>query len=242
MPRIAVIDLSHHNTVPTSLKGAREAGVVGVIHKATEATAFDDDKYKARRAMAADANLLWGAYHFLRPGQVLLQVEFFLRFAAPDDKTLIACDYEDPKVPVEQLIEFMDRLESKLGRMPVLYCGHVLKEKLKRPEPRLTRYRLWLAQYGPVAKPPIGWDDVWLWQYSDGSVGPSPHVVPGVNSPVDCNHFKGTDEMLRADWAGGAPLPKAEPPAKEPEPAADEQVVKITIEAPPGVRVEVVQS
>ncbi len=241
MPRIAVIDLSHHNTVPSSLKGAREAGVVGVIHKATESTTYDDDKYKARRAMAKDANLLWGAYHFMRPGQVNMQVEFFLRTAQPDERTLMACDYEDPKVAVDDLCVFMERLEAKLGRMPILYCGHVLKEKLKRPEPRLQRYKLWLAQYGPVAKPPIGWDDVWLWQYSDGGVGPDPHVVPGVNSPVDCNHFVGTDEDLRVEWAGGPLLPKQAPAPADPA-TGDERVVTITIDAPPGVRVEVKQN
>ena len=37
----AVIDLSHHNTV-TSFQDAKAAGILGVIHKATEGTIFVD--------------------------------------------------------------------------------------------------------------------------------------------------------------------------------------------------------
>lgn len=243
MPRISVVDLSHHNTIPSSLQPAANIGVLGVIHKATEATGYKDEKYESRRKLAADAKLLWGAYHFMRRDQIAVQVDWFMRFAAPDDNTLMACDYEDPQVPMAQLIEFMQRLEQKLGRSPVLYCGHVLKEKLgKTPNPALTGYRLWLAQYGNSPHPPAGWEKPWLWQYSDGTVGPAPHLVAGINPPVDCDYYEGTDDQLRLEWAGGqVQAAKAAPAPQEPAPAAPESVVKIVIEAPPGVRVEVKQ-
>lgn len=247
MPRIAVIDLSHHNTVPASLQPARDAGVVGVIHKASESSdpRYADEKYGARRALAAQAGLLWGAYHFLRPGSVAAQVEVFLKCAAPDEHTLMACDYEDAAVTVAQLVEFMTTLETKLGRPPVLYAGNVLKEKLgATANPDLSKYRLWLAQYGSKPVCPAGWSVPWLWQYSDGKNGPAPHAVPGVNPPVDCDDFAGTDDELRAQWSGAPvaePAPAPAPQPEQPAPAA-ESVVSIAIKAPPGVRVEVTQS
>lgn len=229
--RIAVIDLSHHNTVSPSLEAAKAAGVQGVIHKATEATGYVDEKYVARRKLAADVGMLWGAYHFMRPGQVGVQVDHFLRTAKPDDGTVMVCDYEDPKIPLDQLIAFMGMLETKLGRKPVLYCGHVLKEKLGQTAmPVLTQYRLWLAQYGPKAKLPPGWDKYWLWQYSDGEVGPDPHEVPGIGPHCDCNHFDGTDDELAWSWAGH---PHTTQPVKP--------KVTIRIAAPEGVEVEIVR-
>lgn len=203
MPRIAVVDLSHHNVIPKGLTEAKAAGVVGVIHKATEGASITDHKYNSRRALASSAGLLWGAYHFMRPGSVSAQVNLFMEIAKPNDETLMACDYEDEGIPVNALVEFMQQLEEKLGRSPVLYCGHILKAKLgSRPRAELQKYRLWLAQYGPTPHPPAGWSKTWLWQFSDGSVGPKPHSVPGINSPVDCDHFAGSDEQLRNEWAG----------------------------------------
>lgn len=203
MPRIAVVDLSHHNVIPKGLAEAKAAGIVGVIHKATEGLTNSDKKYNARRILASNVGLLWGAYHFMRAGSVERQVDFFMETAKPDAETLMACDYEDDAIPVSALVEFMQSLEKILGRLPVLYCGHILKAKLgSKANPALSKYRLWLAQYGKVAHPPAGWEKTWLWQYSDGASGPSPHVVPGINSPVDCDNFDGTDEQLREEWAG----------------------------------------
>ena len=58
-----VIDISHHNGV-VDLKKAKGDGIVGVIHKATQGQAYMDPTYQANRTKAADAALLWGAYHF----------------------------------------------------------------------------------------------------------------------------------------------------------------------------------
>ncbi|MDQ3746468.1 MAG: glycoside hydrolase family 25 protein, partial [Acidobacteriota bacterium] len=46
-----VIDLSHHNTV-TSFQQVKDAGILGVIHKATEGTSFVDPRYTERRTAA----------------------------------------------------------------------------------------------------------------------------------------------------------------------------------------------
>ena len=58
-----VIDLSHFNTV-TSFSDIKSAGVVGIIHKATEYTNWSDPTYASRKPQALAAGLWWGAYHF----------------------------------------------------------------------------------------------------------------------------------------------------------------------------------
>lgn len=59
----AVVDLSHHNGT-VNLNQAQKAGILGVIHKATQGRAGVDPTYKANRAKAGKEKLLWGAYHF----------------------------------------------------------------------------------------------------------------------------------------------------------------------------------
>jgi len=53
-----VIDLSHFNTV-TSFSDIKSAGVVGIIHKATQATNWSDPTYADRKQQATAAGL-WG--------------------------------------------------------------------------------------------------------------------------------------------------------------------------------------
>jgi lysozyme len=196
-----VIDLSHHNIVMKDLSAAKAAGVRGVVHKMTEGVTVVDAKVKARWALAKDAGMLWGLYHFLRPKNVEKQAEVFLSKAEElgviDDETLIVSDLEVGGISLVEVLHFMQAVEKATGRLPMLYSGRVLKELGGAMEcPPLARYRLWLAQYGPKAILPAGYDAYWLWQYSQtGS-------VPGIKGEVDLNHFDGKDEELAAKWSG----------------------------------------
>ena len=124
-----VVDLSHHNDVADFGK-VKAVGIAGIIHKATEAIRFVDNKYAVRRGPAMNAGLLWGAYHFLRPVSIPAQVDFFLKIAAPDNATLLALDHEDERVPLINAKEFLLRLEHAVGRKAVLYSGSLIKEQL----------------------------------------------------------------------------------------------------------------
>jgi lysozyme len=199
----AFIDLSHWNTVPTSLVPAKEAGIVGVIHKCTEGVGYFDDKVAARFHLAKQAGLKWGLYHFIRPGNIDDQVDFFLTQAieVADDFTAFALDWEDEGVSLDDAIRWLEGVEQVLERSPVLYSGHVLKEALNgQPNEKISRYRLWLAQYTNAAQPdlPVGFSRWWGWQYSDTA------QVPGIEPPTDVNAYDGTAQQLAADWAGVA--------------------------------------
>jgi len=58
-----IVDLSHHNGV-VDLTQARQAGILGIIQKATQSATFVDPTFQTNFDQARNAGLLLGAYHF----------------------------------------------------------------------------------------------------------------------------------------------------------------------------------
>ena len=203
-----VIDIYHGNSV-NSWSAIKAAGILGVIHKATEGTANVDSKYADRKIQALNTGLLWGAYHFAHAGNVQAQVDHFLSVAGIDDQTLYALDWEDTPAGTMALGEahqFLQLVDQKVGaNRCVVYSGNVAKEKLGGTRDAFFgAHRLWLAQYSSAPSVQVSWDKPWLWQYSDGSVGPQPHSLNGVDGAVDSDSWDGTDTELLAGWSGVA--------------------------------------
>lgn len=199
------IDISHHQSVAPDLQGAREAGFCAVIHKATESTwpKAIDQKYGARRFLAKEAGMEFGCYHFFRPKVApKAQVEWFLKYAQPDDRTLVALDHEDFGCSLEAAQEFIEYAERLIGRPLVLYSGHVVREQLEKrgssPHPFFSKRRLWHAQYSTKLKVHPTWSEPWLWQVSEKG------KVPGIKPYTDINSFNGTEDQLRAQWVQSA--------------------------------------
>ena len=212
-----VVDLSHHNfderEDPVDWLAAKRDGLWGVIFKATESTDYVDPFYDEIRRQVKAAGLLWGDYHFFRPGRIGEQVEHFLRNATPCADTLLVLEHEDPGCSLADVKQFLWRVEGQTGQRPALYSGHVLKEQIgNRIDSYLGGARLWLAQYGPDLEVPANWPDgAWLWQYTDGQEGPQPHTVDGIGQ-CDINSYDGTREELKASWAAGGPPVSERPP------------------------------
>ena len=211
------LDLSHHNTV-RSFQKVVDAGIVGIIHKATEGTSFVDRKYAGRRKGCLEHGIEWGAYHFATASDVEAQAEHFLETAELHAGDLFCLDWEsygDNTMSIDQARRWIELVEDALGRpgQCVLYSGNVAKEELGNAiDPFFGARRLWLAQYGSNPTVQKSWDDFWLWQYSDGQSGPQPHGCPGVSGYVDTNSYDGTPEQLRAEWASGKQGPSPAPP------------------------------
>lgn len=200
------VDISHHNVVaPNGFVLAKNAGLVGVIHKATQGLGYADPMYAKRRKAATDAGLLWGAYHFNTGDPVSVQVQHFLDVAQPDARTMMVLDYEDNRVSnmsVAQARDFLMRLDDALGRRCVIYGGNRIKEQLPKSDPFFGAHRLWLCQYGAHAVLPKSWSKFFLWQFTGDGIGPLPHTVPGFNSNgLDINTYGGTAAELAAEWA-----------------------------------------
>jgi len=212
-----VVDLSHHNFdegQTVDWRKAKNDGVWGVIFKATEDCDYIDPYYDDIRRQVRNAGLLWGAYHFFRPGNVVQQAEHFLANAVPGPQTLLVLDHEDPGCSLEDVKLFLRTIEDATGQRPCLYSGHVLKEQIGNQEDLyLAGTRLWLAQYGPELEWPPNWSFVWLWQFTDGDVGPQPHSMDGIGH-CDINSYAGSHEHLKATWAAPPTGPITELPPK----------------------------
>jgi lysozyme len=199
-----VVDISHHNG-NINLAQAKQAGIVGVIHKATQGTGMVDNMYQRNRQQAQAAGLLWGAYHFGSAGDGAQQADFFLQTAAPDPQTLLVLDYEpngNSTMTLAQAKAFVSRVQSVTGKFPGFYSGSLIKQQLggQPADPLLSQCFLWLAQYGPApTNIPATWPTWTMWQYTDGNLGPQPHSVDGIGN-CDRDQFNGTIEALQTLW------------------------------------------
>jgi len=214
----AVVDVYHGDDISDWTKVSK-AGIVGVIHKATQGLSYVDPKYSAREIAATKIGLSWGAYHFATRADGTAQADHFLAAAKPGPDTLIALDLETWKggtVTAIQAVQFIRRIFAKLGRYPWLYGSDILTQFLEHPAPEFKQCLNWIARYG--AHPPaVPWK---LWQYTDGKVGNAPREVPGIG-PCDRNIFDGTLEELKTVWAfRPALIPEPPAPAVLPEPPA----------------------
>ena len=203
----AVIDLSHFD-FKLSLSDAQQAGIVGVIHKATQGCRFTDPTYKKNLAQAQSLGLLWGAYHFGTGEDAVAQADFFLQTVQPSPGVLLVLDYESntagPTMTLQGARDFVTRIQAATGIWPGLYAGSYLKEQLgPRPDPVLKNCWLWLAEYSPTAALPPGWSNWSLWQYTDGHLVPDPNPITGC-FPCDRSYYCDSPDVLQSKWATGS--------------------------------------
>jgi lysozyme len=204
--RPLVIDIYHGDTVLDFAK-VKAAGIIGVIHKASQGGAIVDQGYAQRRKLALAAGLKWGAYHFFDfTASPSVQADHFLSVAAPDAQTLVALDWENVGIgaPSADLARaFLEEIERKLGRKAVIYSGNAAKELIEGRDAYFGAHRLWLAQYSSRWKVQRSWKYPWLWQDNGDAFGPGPHHIPGMLGLVDNNTIVPpmTLDRLVAEWA-----------------------------------------
>ena len=215
----AVIDISHHNQI-TSFDTARQAGILGVIHKATQGATYADPTFAANRTRIQDAGLLFGAYHFGTAGDPDAQAQRLLSVAGSD--TLLVLDFESnpqgASMTLDEAEQFVHHIYHATGRYPGLYSGATIKQALTAAgitgpaQTELSKCWLWLAQYATTPLLPKVWSNWTLWQYTDGAAGNGPYEVPGVGR-CDRDQFNGTAEQLQAFWRAGQGTAVATPSA-----------------------------
>jgi lysozyme len=201
-PINVVVDTSHWNRDVDFAKLAN-AGIIGVIQKATQGQTGVDFTYNTNKPEALAAGLLWGAYHFGDGSDGVAQAEHFLSAVGDPSKTLLVLDFESnptgPTMSLEEARAFVTHVKNATGRFPGFYSGHQIKEILGYGnDPVLAQCWFWLAQYGPTPVVPPNWPTWTMWQYTDGNFGPPPHDVAGV--PFDRDKFNGPLEGLKRLW------------------------------------------
>lgn len=87
----AVIDISHHNKVSSFVK-VKDAGIYGIIHKATQGTKYKYPTFLSNRTKAINTGLKVGAYHFGVAGDAIIQADHFISTAG--DGSLLVLDFE----------------------------------------------------------------------------------------------------------------------------------------------------
>ncbi len=198
-----VIDLSHFNAV-SDFNTVKGAGIVGVIHKATEGLGYVDPAYLSARSQALAAGLWWGAYHFATGDDASAQAKHFLSTVNPGPNDLLVLDFEQNPTGSSMSLagaeQFVTQVQAATGRWPGLYSGSYMNQLLGSGQnSTLANCWYWLSEYGPTPHVPSNWPTWTMWQYTDGSVGPEPHSVAGVGN-CDRDQFNGDMDALSKLW------------------------------------------
>src|SRR5262245_43775661 len=223
-----VIDLSHWNPTP-DWATLKQAGIIGVIHKATEGTSYVDPCLFDRARDALDAGLCWSTYHFLTDADPEEQMQHYLTTIDPREGERVCIDHEDDDTTLEQLQDAVTYiLDNRPDLQITIYSGHTIKNQLPDTvhDDILAGTSLWIAHYTSNASPtwPTGTWKTWsLWQWTDSE------DVPGCDEPVDGDRWNGNPANLPL-WFG----PAGEQPVPEPEPGKN---VRIAVDADKGVTV-----
>ena len=226
------IDISHYQGYP-DFDEVKAAGVLGVIHKATEGTSYVDPNRATNCANAEQAGLAISTYFWIKPGDGRAQAEFYLRTIDPIPGERVVIDYEEDGCTLTTLRDAVQALLDYGRDLQItVYSGHLLKEQLNGTcdDFLAENTDLWLAQYtSGTPSWPEGTYPIWtLWQYSETG------EIPGIDDDyVDLNKFNGSDENF-LKWispAGSAPVP--------PTPPEPTEQVEVAITAPDDVQVRV---
>lgn len=197
-----IIDIHHQN--PIDPETAKNAGVVAIIHKATEGGDFKDKSYHSQKAKAKNLGLLWGSFHFSNGTDPIKQVDNYIQYSQPLDDEVICLDFEHNKgneMSLKQAEVFINEILKQTGRYPLLYGGAWMREQVGRKHNEtLSKCPLWYRRYASIPKelPTQIWPSYTLWQYTDGTQGGEPHSVNGVT--CDRSRFNGTVDDLRRVW------------------------------------------
>jgi hypothetical protein len=165
----------------------------------------DRPRHAEQVATGRRHNLVVGHYHFVRPGSMTAQANFFLSVAAPAAGDYLVLDWEDTGVSSADKDAWIKYVQAKMPHHRVeLYCNRDFWAN--RDTSSFAGDGLWIADPGaPAGHPRI--DHPWtMHQYSDAA---------GLDR--DVANFASTAAMRT--WAAkGAPKPSA--PHYEPYPGA----------------------
>ena len=211
MPLLNVVLDLYHNDHIDPANGFHDiagAGILGLVHKATQGLDLVDPEYDARRVRALSVGLWWGSYHFGVGGDPQGQADHYLSIVNPTASELLTLDFEPNAVGATMTFDeadaFVTRVHDQTGRVPLLYSGNSFFAEewggRAAGDTILSQCPLWIARYGPHPPTvPPAFAKFTLWQYTDGAAGLQPHSVAGVGR-CDRNKFNGTLTDLAQLW------------------------------------------
>lgn len=190
-------DVSHYSW-PVSLAGQDFAWI-----KATEGVDYVDPHYADFRADATLNMIPYGAYHYLRPGNLSLQALHATYVAGPLVPIMIDVEWTGEGAPlsVADILAFTDACRMAGGRPVAVYLPRwYWSDHMHTPDLRpLTQngLRLISSDYGrPYSDAGRGFEPYggvipWVWQYTSNG------LLAGKN--VDFNGYPGSKAQFLAD-------------------------------------------
>ncbi|MSP91886.1 MAG: hypothetical protein EXR79_08830 [Myxococcales bacterium] len=205
------IDISHWQAAIDWGK-VKAAGKVYAIIRVSDGM-YKDKTFDFNWPEAKKQGLIRGVYQFFRPGQdPIAQADLLLtkmgKLGPADLAPVADVEATDGKPPVTvaaNLKKWIDHVQAKTGRVPIIYSGaYFWEDNVKSAA--FVNHPLWHAQYCSNCCPNIAspWKSWKFWQYtSSGKVG-------GIAGNVDLNKWNGTQAALTL-FAGGAAPPVCQP-------------------------------
>ncbi|MEU8677678.1 glycoside hydrolase family 25 protein [Streptomyces sp. NPDC048560] len=144
-------------------------GLDFVLIKATEGRSYVNPRLKDQTARAREAGCVVGFYHFLWPGDVSDQAEYFVGEAPARAGDLLAVDWEQTGEGTRASNEDKDRFIRAVkglrpGHRVLLYCNRHFW--LNHDTTSYAGDGLWIADYGTRGRPRI--EAPWrIHQYTD---------------------------------------------------------------------------
>lgn len=193
----------------------KNSGIEFVYIKSSEGTRYIDPYFEQNYQNAKANGLKVGFYHYVtarNTDEARAQANFFARVISnknPDCR--LAMDFESfGNLSINEINQiskvFLETLESITNSEVVIYSNAYDARTVFSSE--LTKYPLWVANYGVNSPQSNGKWDTWVgWQYS------STGRVNGIYGYVDRNQF--TDGILQSS---STIIPEPDTPLPEPEP------------------------
>ena len=195
------IDVSYYQGT-INWSSVRSSGKNFAIIRVSDGTGFLDPQFNTNWANAKAAGLTVGAYQFFRPTQdPIAQADLMVNklnsvgFYSTDIPPVIDVEVTGglaASTVISRVNTWLQRVQSRTGRLPVLYTSPGFWSSLGNPTPSPLPY-LWVAHWGASCPTlPPNWGRLRFWQYSaTGS-------VPGISGDVDLDLYNGSLTEMRS--------------------------------------------
>jgi GH25 family lysozyme M1 (1,4-beta-N-acetylmuramidase) len=114
--------------------------------------AFQDPRFQDHARNIKRKGIRRSAYHFLRPGDIGNQAEFYIsviKQAGFDQNDILVLDWEDAGNTLKDAIQWLEHIERVTGQRPLIYSSAQVVERLygTLPPSWFKDYKWWLAGY-----------------------------------------------------------------------------------------------
>ncbi|CAB1262399.1 Endolysin [Clostridiaceae bacterium BL-3] len=177
------VDISNLNG-SVNIQLVKNTGHKFVIAKATEGSTFVDKFYNSSIKDARALELVTAAYHFARfttKEKAIQEASFFKSTVAGTDLDFVVLDFEQQCSGdmTDACLAFLDAISSIAPA--VIYCNpNYIKSHLNS---KITKYPLWIANYGTSSPDFTLWSKYAIWQYTNKG------QISGMSGYVDLNYM-----------------------------------------------------